>query len=315
MFVVEADESDSTHLRLPLMGAILTNVDIDHLDNFQTFDAIRESFKEFISKVNGPHVLCVDDPYCAEIAQQFGSITYSASLGDSKTESPVNADFVASEITFNNGAAQFKVSQNTATQTVPLGIVNIQLRGIHNVRNALGALVMAINLGASFTQAATALAKFGGVARRFDNHGTHRGITYVDDYAHLPNEISAVLAGARDKSDSWSRVVAVFQPNRFNRMSVISHLYANSFSDADLVVVTDIYASGTAAIAGVTGELVVNAIRSAHPNLKVIYQPKRSDLIEFLDGELKSGDLCISMGCGDIAMLPSELISRKLTSQ
>ena len=311
LFVVEADESDSTHLQLPLMGAILTNVDIDHLDNFQTFDAIRESFKEFISKVNGPHVLCVDDPYCAEIAQQLGSITYSASVDDSKTGPLVNADFVASEITFNNGAAQFKVSQNTATKKVLLGIVNIQLRGIHNVRNALGALVMAINLGASFTQATTALAKFGGVARRFDNHGTHHGITYVDDYAHLPNEISAVLAGARDKSDSWSRVVAVFQPNRFNRMSVISHLYANSFSDADLVVVTDIYASGTTAIAGVTGELVVNAIRSAHPKLKVIYQPKRSDLIEFLDSELKPGDLCISMGCGDIAMLPSELISRK----
>ena len=311
LFVVEADESDSTHLQLPLMGAILTNVDIDHLDNFQTFDAIRESFKEFIRKVNGPRVLCVDDPHCAEIAQQLGSITYSASVSNSKTESLVNADFVASEITFNNGAAQFTVSQNIATIKVLLGVVNIQLRGIHNVRNALGALVMAINLGASFSQAATALAKFGGVARRFDNHGTHRGITYVDDYAHLPNEISAVLAGARDKSDSWSRVVAVFQPNRFNRMSVISHLYANAFSDADLVVVTDIYASGTAAIAGVTGELVVNAIRTAHPKLKVIYQPKRSDLIEFLDGELKSGDLCISMGCGDIAMLPSELISRK----
>ena len=312
LFVVEADESDSTHLRLPLMGAILTNVDIDHLDNFQTFDAIRESFKEFISKVIGPQVLCVDDPYCAEIAQQLGSITYSASIDSSNTKTHVNADFVAGEIMFNNGAAQFTVSQNIASQTVQLGIINIQLRGIHNVRNALGALVMALNLGASFAQAATALAKFGGVARRFDNHGTHRGITYVDDYAHLPNEISAVLAGARDKSDSWSRVVAVFQPNRFNRMSVISHLYADSFSDADLVVVTDIYASGTAAIAGVTGELVVNAIRTAHPKLKVIYQPKRGDLIEFLDNELKSGDLCISMGCGDIAMLPSELISRKL---
>ena len=311
LFVVEADESDSTHLQLPLIGAILTNVDIDHLDNFQTFDAIRESFKEFIRKVNGPRVLCVDDPHCAEIAQQLGSITYSASVSDAKTESLVNVDFVASEITFNNGAAQFTVSQNIATKKVLLGVVNIQLRGIHNVRNSLGALVMAINLGASFSQAVTALAKFGGVARRFDNHGTHRGITYVDDYAHLPNEISAVLAGARDKSDSWSRVVAVFQPNRFNRMSVISHLYANAFSDADLIVVTDIYASGTAAIAGVTGELVVNAIRTAHPKLKVIYRPKRSDLIEFLDGELKSGDLCISMGCGDIAMLPSELISRK----
>ena len=312
LFVVEADESDSTHLQLPLMGAILTNVDIDHLDNFETFDAIRESFNEFIGKVSGPRVLCVDDPFCAEIAQQLGAISYSADLNSSKYETSATADFIADEISFNNGAAQFMVSQKFDDQSVRLGMVTIQLRGIHNVRNALGALVMAIQLGASFANAVTALAKFGGVARRFDNHGTHHGITYVDDYAHLPNEISAVLAGARDKSDSWSRVVAVFQPNRFNRMSVMSHLYADSFIGADLVVVTDIYASGTSKIAGVTGELVVDAIRTAHPKLKVVYQPQRGDLIEFLNGELNSGDLCISMGCGDIATLPSELISRKM---
>ena len=312
LFVVEADESDSTHLQLPLSGAILTNVDIDHLDNFQTFDAIRESFNEFMIKVKGPRVLCVDDPFCAEIAQQLEATSYSAEIDNSKSKISETADYVASEIGFNNGAAEFTVLQNIDDQTVRLGIVTIQLRGIHNVRNALGALVMAIQLGASFAHAVSALAKFGGVARRFDNHGTHHGITYVDDYAHLPNEISAVLAGARDKSDSWSRVVAVFQPNRFNRMSVISHLYADSFRDADLVVVTDIYASGTSKIAGVTGELVVDAIRTAHPKLQVVYQPQRGDLIEFLDNELKSGDLCISMGCGDIATLPSELISRKM---
>lgn len=313
LFVVEADESDSTHLQLPLSGAILTNVDIDHLDNFQTFDAIRESFNEFISKVNGPRVLCIDDPFCAEIAQQLGATSFSAEVDDTKSKKSVTADYVASEIVFNNGAATFTVWRNFSNQKERLGVVTIQLRGIHNVRNALGALVMAIQLGASFSQAVTALAKFGGVARRFDNHGTHHGITYVDDYAHLPNEISAVLAGARDKSDSWSRIVAVFQPNRFNRMSVISHLYADSFKDADLVVVTDIYASGTTKIDGVTGELVVDAIRTAHPKLQVVYQPQRGDLVEFLDSELKSGDLCISMGCGDIATLPFELISRKMS--
>ena len=313
LFIVEADESDSTHLQLPLSGAILTNVDIDHLDNFQTFDAIRESFNEFISKVNGPRVLCVDDQFCAEIAQQIGATSFRAEVDDTKSKKSVTADYVASEIGFNNGSATFTVWRNFSNQTERLGVVTIQLRGIHNVRNALGALVMAIQLGASFSQAVTALAKFGGVARRFDNHGTHNGITYVDDYAHLPNEISAVLAGARDESDSWSRVVAVFQPNRFNRMSVISHLYADSFKDADLVVVTDIYASGTTKIDGVTGELVVDAIRTAHPKLQVVYQPLRGDLIEFLDSELKSGDLCISMGCGDIATLPFELISRKMS--
>ena len=94
---------------------------------------------------------------------------------------------------------------------------------------------------------------------------------------------------------------------------MISHLYADSFKDADLVVVTDIYASGTTKIDGVTGELVVDAIRTAHPKLQVVYQPLRGDLVEFLDSELKSGDLCISMGCGDIATLPFELISRKMS--
>lgn len=311
LFVVEADESDSTHLRLPLSAAILTNVDIDHLDNFQTFDAIRSSFSEFVGKVDGARVLCVDDPFCAEIAQQLGATSYSAVADMAALGKNYHADFVATEIKFDKGAAEFSVQQNVAQQFVTLGKVTIQLRGIHNVRNALGALVMAFKLGVSFDQAATALAKFGGVARRFDNHGTHNGVTYVDDYAHLPNEISAVLAGARDKSDSWSRVVAVFQPNRFNRMSVISHLYADSFKDADLVVVTDVYASGTQPIAGVTGELVVNAIRGALPNLEVVYQPHRNSLVEFLNSELKPGDLCISMGCGDIATLPTELISRK----
>ncbi|NCU82106.1 MAG: UDP-N-acetylmuramate--L-alanine ligase, partial [Acidimicrobiia bacterium] len=135
--------------------------------------------------------------------------------------------------------------------------------------------------------------------------------TFVDDYAHLPNEIAAVLTGARDESDKWSRVVAVFQPNRFNRMSVMSHLYADAFVNADLVIITDIYSSGTRPIAGVTGELVVDAIRKSHPESKVVYLANRADLVEFLANEIKSGDLCISMGCGDIATLPREVISRR----
>ena len=316
LFVVEADESDSSHLKLPLAGAILTNVDIDHLDNFLTFDAIRQSFSEFVGKVNGPKVLCIDDLACAEIARNFGAITYSAldnkdSKSDSSQASNSKADFVATEVSFKNGSARFVVSQKIDGHFAKLGEVMIGLRGMHNVRNALGALTMAMQLGANFDDASTALSKFGGVARRFDQHGTHQGVTYVDDYAHLPNEISAVLAGARDESDSWSRVVAVFQPNRFNRMSVISHLYADSFVDADLIVITDIYASGTKPIAGITGELVVEAVRNAHPQSNVVYRAQRADLIEFLANELKSGDLCISMGCGDIAALPGELISRR----
>jgi UDP-N-acetylmuramate--alanine ligase len=182
---------------------------------------------------------------------------------------------------------------------------------MHNVSNALGAIAMSMQFGVQFDQAADALSIFGGVARRFDIQGQDGGATFVDDYAHLPNEIAAVLSGVRDESDKWSRVVAVFQPNRFNRMSQISHLYANSFVDADLIVVTDIYASGTQPIAGVTGQLVVDAVVAAHPQARIVYKPERADLVEFLADEIKSGDLCVSMGCGDIATLPSEVIARR----
>lgn len=179
---------------------------------------------------------------------------------------------------------------------------------MHNVSNALGAIAMSMQFGVRFDQAAEALSRFGGVARRFDVQGVDSGATFVDDYAHLPNEIAAVLSGVRDESDKWSRVVAVFQPNRFNRMSEISHLYADAFVAADLVVVTDIYSSGTQPIAGVTGQLVVDAVLKSHPESHVVYQPNRAYLVEFLADEIKSGDLCISMGCGDIATLPREVI-------
>ncbi len=304
LFVVEADESDGTHERLPLAATILTNVDVDHLDHFKTHVAIEQSFSRYIGNISGPRILCADDPVCASLAKQLGAITYSIK-GDSL------ADFLATQIRFKGGNASFVVVQNFGTHKTEIGRVNLPLRGMHNVSNALGAIAMSMQFGVQFDQAADALSIFGGVARRFDIQGQDGGATFVDDYAHLPNEIAAVLSGVRDESDKWSRVVAVFQPNRFNRMSQISHLYANSFVDADLIVVTDIYASGTQPIAGVTGQLVVDAVVAAHPQARIVYKPERADLVEFLADEIKSGDLCVSMGCGDIATLPSEVIARR----
>jgi len=158
------------------------------------------------------------------------------------------------------------------------------------------------------------LATFRGVERRFDVRGESRGVTFVDDYAHLPREIETVLRGARDSSDTWSRIVAVFQPNRYNRMNTMSPEYRDAFVGADVVVVTEIYPSGTAPIPGVTGKLVVDAIRAAHPNARVEWVPTRGDLVNFLAGELREGDLCISMGCGDIESLPDEVIAARARS-
>ena len=296
--VVEADESDGTHLELPLFGTILTNVEIDHLDFYGTEAAIVASFDHYLSRISGPKVLCVDDPVCAELAARHGAITYGTSPA---------AEYRAVDVRAEHGAYTFTVVRSGQT----LGAVDLPLRGIHNVRNALGALAMACTVGVDFEVAARALAKFGGVARRFDIRGVDGGATLVDDYAHLPSEISAVLGAARYSGDGWRRIVAVFQPNRFNRMAVMSPAYRDAFVDADLVVLTDIYASGTTPIPGVTGKLVVNAVLDAHPATRLAWMPRRADLIEYLAKELRAGDVCISMGCGDVASLPDEVQQRR----
>jgi UDP-N-acetylmuramate--alanine ligase len=296
--VVEADESDGTHLELPLVGTILLNVEVDHLDFFGTEDAIVASFDQYLGQIAGPKVLCVDDPVCAELAARHGAITYGTSAA---------ADYRAVEVRSDHGLNSFTVLHAGE----PLGQVDLPLRGIHNVRNALGALAMACTIGVEFEVAARALAKFGGVARRFDIRGVDGGVVLIDDYAHLPSEISAVLLAARASGDGWRRVVAVFQPNRFNRMAIMSPAYRDAFVDADLVVLTDIYASGTTPIPGVTGKLVVNAVLDAHPATRLAWMPRRADLVDYLAKELRDGDVCISMGCGDIASLPDELQQRR----
>lgn len=296
--VVEADESDGTHLELPLFGTILTNVEVDHLDFYGTEDAIVAGFDKYLAHIEGPKVLCIDDPVCAGLAVQHGAITYGTSAA---------AEYRAIDVRADRGSHTFTVVRSGVT----LGQIDLPLRGIHNVRNALGALAMACSVGVEFAVAAGALANFGGVARRFDIRGVDGGATLIDDYAHLPTEIGAVLSAARFSGDGWRRVVAVFQPNRFNRMAIMSPAYRDAFVDADLVVLTDIFASGTTPIPGVTGKLVVNAVLDAHPATRMAWLPRRGDLIEYLARELRDGDVCISMGCGDIASLPDELQQRR----
>ena len=189
----------------------------------------------------------------ARLAAEHGATTYGTSAG---------VDIRAVDVLASHGALTFAIERDGQH------LVDIALpqRGMHNVRNATAALAMAIAVGVSPAVAATALAKFGGVARRFDIRGVDGGATFVDDYAHLPSEIAAVLDAARRSDDGWRRVVAVFQPNRYNRIAEIWADYGGSFGDADLVVLTDIYSSGTQPIPGVTGQLIVNAVVDHDPS-------------------------------------------------
>ncbi len=314
-FVVEADESDGTHLELPLFGSILTNVEIDHLDHYGSFDRIVDSFDRYLAQIAGPKVVCGDDPVTAALAQRHGAITYGLSE---------RVDVRAVNLTATTGAFRFTLERSSTARPNSPGAeqldragagalvdIELPLRGVHNVVNATGAATMALAVGVDVEHIAAALAKFGGVARRFDIRGFDGGATFVDDYAHLPTEIAAVLAAARGSGDGWQRVIAVFQPNRFNRIAEIWSTYADAFVDADVVVLTDIYASGTTPIPGVTGKLLVNSVAEAHPEQRVVWLPRRDDLVRFVAAEVRSGDVCISMGCGDIASLPTEVLDAR----
>jgi UDP-N-acetylmuramate--alanine ligase len=297
LLAVEADESDGTFLELPLWGTVLTNVETDHLDHFGSFQAIVDGFDRYLGQVEGPKVVCADDAVAAELAARHGATTYGTDP---------SATYQAVDVEVGKGTQSFSV-QHAGDR---MGRIHLPLRGLHNVRNATGALAMALACGATFEAAAAALARFGGVGRRFDFRGQHQGITLVDDYAHLPSEIAAVLAAARHGGDGWDRLVAVFQPNRYSRMARLSPDYRDAFVDADLTVITDIYPSGESPLPGVTGELVAEAVRAAHPELDVQYVPRRADLVEVLARLLRPGDVCVSMGCGDVASLPSEVLVR-----
>lgn len=299
--VVEADESDGTHLQLPLAATILTNVDVDHLDHFTDFEAIVTSFRRYLSGISGPKVVCVDDAGCRQVleglpaADRTSIITYG-----SRDDAMVRFGKVETV----DRRTSFAVHRG---DEAPLHLAT-SLRGLHNVANITAVVAMIGALGLPLSAAVTAVAGFSGVGRRFQIMGEYRGITLVDDYAHLPREIEAVLEAARVGRDAGRRVVAVFQPNRFNRMAVLSPAYADCFGSADVVVVTDIYASGTTRIEGVTGEMVVDAVRAAHRDIDIRWSPRRDTLATFVASILEPGDLCISMGCGDIESLPGELL-------
>ncbi len=296
--VVEADESDGTFLELPLHGTILTNIDVDHLDHFGTFERIVAGFDAYLAQVPGPKVVCADDPHAARLAVAHGAITYGRSA---------EARWRPVDVTVDAGVQRFTVE----VDGVARGEVVLPLRGAHNVLNATAALAMADAVGAPFAAAAGALAGFGGVRRRFDLRGRDGGATFVDDYAHLPTEIAAVLEAARHGGDGFGRVVAVFQPNRYKRMAVMSAEYRDAFVGADLTVITEIYPSGEPVIAGVSGRWVVDAVAAAHPGARVEWIPDRSELVEFLAAELGEGDVCVSMGCGDVAGLPDEVLAAR----
>ncbi len=291
--VVEADESYGTFRSITPDIAVLTNVEADHLDHYGTFDVLKEAFADFVGAARRGAVVCADDPEAAAIGRRHGA----DSVGTDKGATYTMADL---------GLSRSSVTFTLKGPEGILGPLRVGVPGLHNARNAAAATVAALEVGAPFAAAQTALARFAGVPRRFEFRGEAGGVTFVDDYAHLPTEVRAALATAR--GGGWSRVVAVFQPHRFTRTATLAPQFGTAFSDADLLVVTDVYSAGERPVPGVSGRLIAEAVRTDDPRLAVTYAGGRDELRRTVSDLLRPGDLCLTLGAGDLTTLPDELL-------
>jgi UDP-N-acetylmuramate--alanine ligase len=293
--VVEADESDGTFLSVVPDIAVVTNIEADHLDHYGSFDAVRSAFVEFVASARHHRIVGGDDPEAAAVGRDSGADVVGTT--PECTHRIVDLQLARSSIAFG-------LVDRSGTE---LGRLAVPVPGLHNAKNAAVATVAALAVGVPFATAARALARFAGVARRFEFRGAAGGVTFVDDYAHLPTEVEAALAAARD--GGWRRVVAVFQPHRYSRTEELSAEFGPAFGDADVVIVTDVYGAGEAPVPGVSGLLVAEAVRRSFPDKPVVYTASRIDLGRTVGGLLRDGDLCCTLGAGDLTSLPDELMA------
>jgi len=294
--VVEADESDGTFLELAPEAAIVTNVAADHLDYFGSFEALVAAFGRFLDEVPGARVVCADDPVAARLAAARPAVrTFGWRSGDYRVD----------EYEGGRSGSRFRLTRPDGSA----GVVELPVPGRHNAMNAAGAAALAMELGVSFDAVARALRGFGGVARRYQFRGEIDGVTLIDDYAHNPGKVAAVLQAARE--GGWRRVVVVFQPHRYSRTATLWRDFADAFVDADHVVLTDVYGAGESPQPGVSGRLVLRAVLDAHPAQPVTYLPHRADVVAHALDAAGAGDVVLTLGAGDLTTVPDEWLAAR----
>lgn len=296
--VVEADESDGSFLHLSPTVAVLTNIDPEHLDHYAgDFGQLKAAFRDFLGRLPfyGLSVACGDHPEVKALLRGLDRrvVTYGLSEG---------VDLRASDLRQSVDGTEFSVSGPKG----PRGAYRVAMLGAHNVQNALAALAVADELGVSPEVARLGLAGFAGVDRRFSRRGEVGGILVVDDYGHHPVEIAATLAGARCGYPG-RRIVAVFQPHRYTRTASLLGEFGGAFADAEVVFVLPVYGAGEAPIEGVDALSVVSSLRKAgHPDSRLLSGLQGA--ADLLLPELRSGDIVIAFGAGDVGRLGRALV-------
>ena len=298
LLVAEADESDGSFLRLAPVIGVVTNIDTEHLDHYGSYEAIEEAFVSFANRVPfwGLTVVCLDHPgvqaILPRLTRRFTTYGFAS-----------QADLVASDLEVDGMGSRFRVQRRGET----LGSVRLRLPGRHNAQNALATLAVALELDVPFAGAAAALESFVGIERRFEIKGEVGGVMVVDDYGHHPAEIRATLAAARELHPG--RIVVAFQPHRYTRTRDLWDEFTTAFNDADLLLVTEIYAAGEDKVPGVDAAPLVEAIR-AHGHRGAHFVADLEGVVDGLSAEAREGDLVLTLGAGSISALARQLVER-----
>jgi len=293
VLVAEADESDGSFRHLVPMVAIITNIDREHMDHYGTETALRAAFIDFANQVPfyGVVVVCADNPTAVGIVPELlkRHVTYGLSAGDYRGEI-LSADAQGTRL-------------RVWVRGEMRGEVLVRMPGVHYAQNALAALCVADVFEVSFAASCEALAAFSGVDRRFSVRGEAGGVLVVDDYGHHPTEIAATVAAAKLFK---RRLVVAFQPHRYTRTKDLMKDFATALAGADEIVLTDIYAAGESAIPGVD---IQGVLRTFPKRAKVSYVARKV-LADALTTRLRSGDLLLTLGAGDITHVAAEVLSR-----
>jgi UDP-N-acetylmuramate--alanine ligase len=290
LFLLEADEAFGTFLDLNLRALLVTNIDVDHLDFYGSFEALEEAFARVASRTGGPVVVGVDNGPGARLAGRISAVTFGPAGG--------GADWEVGDIEPHRSGVRFGLSG-------PAGRFQawVPKPGRHMAINATGVVALLSELGLATDEVVAGLSRFGGLRRRFESRGRHRGVQIVDDYAHHPVEIAATIAAAR--SQQTGRLVVAFQPHRYSRTAEHKDAFGQALAGADLVYVTDVYAAGEKPVPGVNGQVVARSAEAQGGS--VVYVEHRADLASEVAAGLREGDMLLTLGAGDITNLATEL--------
>jgi UDP-N-acetylmuramate--alanine ligase len=303
--VAEADESDGSFLQYESAIGVVTNIEADHLENYEgDFNKLKQAYVSFLQNIrpDGCAVVCADDENIRYLLPQVKDrriITYGVEAKD--------AEYTATDIQLGDRCATFTVSHHADI----LGPVTLSVPGRHNVYNALATVIVCLEAGVPFESIASAICEFRGAKRRFQVLGEVMDMLVIDDYAHHPTEIQATIQAAKA---TGKRIIAVFQPQRYTRTFFLLDAFSRAFADADEVIITDIYSpAGEQRIEGVNSLRLVELI-ALNSNSNVTYVPTKEEVRDLLAARIAPGDLVLTMGAGDIWKVAEEL-SRSLHSR